>query len=53
MRTTLTVAVGACVLVNELLLGLGHLLSGTFTYTTEGQATEVRVSSQLTSHAHR
>jgi len=47
MRTALALAVGACVLVNELLLALGHLLSGTFTYTTDGQATEVTTVSVL------
>jgi hypothetical protein len=39
--------VGVCVLVNELMLGVGHLLSGTFTYTTEGRATEVTTVSVL------
>jgi hypothetical protein len=47
VRTTLALAVGVGVLVNELLLALGHLLSGTFTYTTRGQATEVTIVSVL------
>ena len=47
MTTALALAVAAGVLVNELLLGLGHLLSGTFTYTTSGEATEVTVVSVL------
>jgi hypothetical protein len=47
MRTALALAVGACVLVNELLLALGHLVSGSFTYTSGGQATEVTMVSVL------
>lgn len=47
MRTSLALVVVACVLVNELLLALGHLMSGTFTYTNGGHATEVTMVSVL------
>ena len=47
MRTVIALAIGAAVLVNELLLGLGHIRNGTFTYTSDGKATEVTTVSVL------